>query len=59
MAFLGLRLGNETQLRRISGLDKELTDAENGSLNPLGINCLRKFPVHGEVAWWSFPSPRA
>jgi phage tail sheath protein FI len=28
-----------------------LTDAENGILNPLGINCLRTFPVIGRVVW--------
>ncbi|MGL4611899.1 MAG: phage tail sheath family protein [Trueperaceae bacterium] len=30
-----------------------LTDAENGQLNPLGINCLRSFPVNGKVIWGS------
>jgi len=29
----------------------KLTDAENGVLNPLGINCLRIFPIYGSVAW--------
>jgi phage tail sheath protein FI len=28
-----------------------LTDAENGELNPLGINCLRSFPAAGRVVW--------
>ncbi len=28
-----------------------LTDAENGVLNPLGINCLRSLPVYGNVCW--------
>jgi len=28
-----------------------LTDRENGSLNPLGINCLRMFPIIGTVLW--------
>jgi phage tail sheath protein FI len=28
-----------------------LTDAENGQLNPLGINCLRTFPLVGRVVW--------
>ena len=32
-------------------LDDPLTDAENGGLNPLGINCLRAFPVDGHVVW--------
>ncbi len=26
-------------------------DLENGVLNPLGINCLRFFPVYGRIAW--------
>ena len=28
-----------------------LTDAENGQLNPLGINCLRAMPAAGRVVW--------
>jgi phage tail sheath protein FI len=28
-----------------------LTDAENGLLNPLGVNCLRAFPIIGSVVW--------
>ena len=28
-----------------------MTDAENGELNPLGLNCLRTFPVIGNVVW--------
>jgi phage tail sheath protein FI len=28
-----------------------LTDAENGELNRLGINCLREFPAVGRVIW--------
>jgi phage tail sheath protein FI len=28
-----------------------LNDAENGILNPLGINCLRFFPASGRVVW--------
>jgi phage tail sheath protein FI len=33
------------------GLEVELTDAQNGLLNPFGINCLRTFPVYGRVVW--------
>lgn len=43
--------GTEASLRNVSELDDVLTDAENGALNPLGINCLRNFPVYGNVAW--------
>jgi len=28
-----------------------LTDRENGILNPLAINCIRRFPVFGTVLW--------
>lgn len=34
-------------------LEHRLTDAENGELNPLGLNCLRTFPVTGNVVWGS------
>lgn len=34
-----------------SGLATVLTDAQNGTLNPLGINCLRNFPNSGDVVW--------
>ena len=43
--------GVEATLNGISGLDVNLTNAENGILNPLGINCLRTFPLVGSVAW--------
>jgi phage tail sheath protein FI len=32
-------------------LDEQLTDADNGGLNPFGINVLRTFPIFGNVAW--------
>jgi phage tail sheath protein FI len=28
-----------------------LTDSDSGNLNPLGVNCLRSFPVTGNVVW--------
>ena len=28
-----------------------LTDEDNGELNPLGINCIRQFPVYGNIVW--------
>ena len=43
--------GVDTQLRNVSQLVYSLTDRENGVLNPLGINCLRNFPVYGNVSW--------
>ena len=35
----------------VRGLSVNLTDGENGQLNPLGVNCLRNFPVTGNVVW--------
>ena len=35
----------------ITGLEYNLTDEQNGQLNPLGINCLRNFPIIGPVVW--------
>ena len=43
--------GTEVRLRGVQDLDALLTDRENGSLNPLGVNCLRNFPVFGNIAW--------
>ena len=37
----------------VAGLSQSLTDGDNGDLNPLGINCLRNFPVYGTVVWGS------
>lgn len=43
--------GIEAGLRGVQALDYVLTDAENGVLNPLGLNCIRSFPVFGTVSW--------
>jgi phage tail sheath protein FI len=43
--------GTEATLRGVQGLVYKLTDAENGVLNPLGLNCFRTFPVYGSVLW--------
>ena len=43
--------GIDAGLIGASRLDVNLTDAENGLLNPLGVNCLRTFPVFGNVVW--------
>lgn len=29
----------------------QTTDGENGQLNPQGINCLRTFPIFGNISW--------
>ncbi|MFF5077458.1 phage tail sheath family protein [Actinoplanes sp. NPDC000266] len=43
--------GTETRLSAVRELSVPLTDPENGLLNPLGVNCLRTFPVVGPVVW--------
>ncbi len=43
--------GIDAALNGIQGLQVNLSDAQNGDLNPLGINCLRSFPVTGRVVW--------
>jgi Bacteriophage tail sheath protein len=43
--------GLDAAINGIQGLNVTLNDAENGMLNPLGINCLRVFPVNGRVVW--------
>lgn len=43
--------GIEATLRGVPGLSVNLTDAENGELNPLGVNCLRSFPIIGKIVW--------
>lgn len=43
--------GIDSSLNGTQGLQVNLTDDENGILNPLGINCLRSFPVIGRIAW--------
>ena len=43
--------GTEASLRNVVDLDHMLTDGENGVLNPLGVNCLRVFPIFGPVSW--------
>jgi phage tail sheath protein FI len=43
--------GTEVRLRNVQDLDYILTDRQNGALNPLGVNCLRSFPIFGNIAW--------
>ena len=43
--------GLDASINGIQGVNVNLNDAENGMLNPLGINCLRAFPVNGRVVW--------
>ena len=43
--------GTDAGISGILQLEIALTDAQNGILNPLGINCLRSFPTIGPVIW--------
>jgi hypothetical protein len=43
--------GIEATLSGAADLDVRLTDAENGELNPIGINCLRVMGIAGRVVW--------
>ncbi len=43
--------GLDATLVGVPALSVPLTDAENGELNPLGINCLRTLPPVGRVVW--------
>jgi phage tail sheath protein FI len=43
--------GTEATLMGMQAAEYKLTDEENGTLNPLGCNCLRVFPIYGAVAW--------
>ncbi len=45
--------GTEATLLSVQAMDYLLTDAENGTLNPHGVNCLRIFPVYGAICWGS------
>lgn len=43
--------GTDATLSGVQAVDYRLTDLENGTLNPLGVNCIRVLPVYGAVAW--------
>jgi phage tail sheath protein FI len=43
--------GLDATINGVQGLEVNLNDAENGMLNPLGVNCLRSFPLSGQVVW--------
>ena len=45
--------GLDATLIGVPQLSVPLTDEENGELNPLGLNCLRAFPIVGRVVWGS------
>jgi hypothetical protein len=43
--------GTDARLRNVESLVYNLTDQENGALNPVGVNCLRNFPVYSNICW--------
>jgi hypothetical protein len=43
--------GQDASINGAPELSLNMTDLENGRLNPLGLNCLRAFPVIGRVVW--------
>jgi phage tail sheath protein FI len=43
--------GTAAKLAGVQSLVYKMSDAENGVLNPLGLNCFRTFPVYGSVLW--------
>jgi uncharacterized protein len=42
--------GTEADLRGVMGVDVKMSDAENGQINPVGVNAIRLFP-NGIVSW--------
>jgi hypothetical protein len=45
--------GSDASVNGAAGLGVVMSDAQNGQLNVLGINCLRTLPVYGNVVWGS------
>ena len=43
--------GIEATLSGVREIAYKMTDGENGQLNPIGVNCLRSFPVYGNIVW--------
>jgi hypothetical protein len=43
--------GIQATLAGSLGLQIALNDAQNGNLNPYAVNCLRQFPIYGNVVW--------
>jgi phage tail sheath protein FI len=43
--------GTEANVAGAVGLTRQLTDAEQDTLNPIGVNALRFFPASGIVVW--------
>ncbi len=43
--------GIEAGLNGVTEFTVPLTDNENGALNQIGVNCLRSFPIYGNIIW--------
>jgi phage tail sheath protein FI len=43
--------GIQATLNGVQSMTYQLSDLEQGLLNPLGLNCFRTFPVYGSVSW--------
>ena len=43
--------GTGAVLKGVQAMTYNLSDAEIGQLNPLGLNCFRNFPIYGPVLW--------
>jgi phage tail sheath protein FI len=43
--------GTDASLTGVLGTAVTLNDAQNGILNPQGVNVIRKFPVYGTIVW--------
>jgi len=43
--------GLDASLVGVAALTVNLTDGENGRINPQGVNALRAFPQYGRVVW--------
>lgn len=43
--------GLDASFSGVTGFSYTMTDAQNGVLNPVGLNCFRSFPVNGNVVW--------
>ncbi|MBW4528036.1 MAG: phage tail sheath subtilisin-like domain-containing protein [Phormidium tanganyikae FI6-MK23] len=43
--------GIDASLSGVRELTYKMTDPQNGQLNPLGLNCIRSFPVYGTILW--------
>lgn len=42
--------GSEADLRGVSGIDLQMSDLQNGAINPVGVNAIRLFP-EGVISW--------